>query len=415
MINYLLDPFIQIENSNGQPVVGAKIYVYYTGSRTLAPIYSNKSGTSLANPAITDTLGNVTIFAKTGSFYDVLVYDNDGTLLFSKINVTPSDSTAADVREVDIVAGFGIQVHKRYQGNKAIYNVAIDPDEAATQADVAAKQDKLTPGANIEITNDNTINVVNRKTLYTQWPIKMDRSTSMLKLYLDDSFSNDFKTKQETVSYGGNDKYISEITQNENGEINATVKTMSDVPTYTAGNGISIENNVISCSGDITPYTAGNGITINNHEISISNISIDSIDFDILNVDHTLTNDDITNKGFSITIPGNIDYWDWCANALITSAPIATISIGTYYSEGRGEVIYSCITNIFEGGSQNSFAVNEQTLYGTGITYLRTWPSSKPLGLDHQKLEIGWTGNLLSVGDRFTCSIIIQPSKLVIS
>ena len=188
MINYLLDPFIQIENSNGQPVVGAKIYVYYTGSRTLAPIYSNKAGTSLANPAITDTLGNVTIFAKTGSFYDVLVYDNDGTLLFSKINVTPSDSTAADVREVDIVAGFGIQVHKRYQGNKAIYNVAIDPDEAATQADVAAKQDKLTPGANIEITNDNTINVVNRKTLYTQWPIKMDRSTSMLKLYLDQDF-----------------------------------------------------------------------------------------------------------------------------------------------------------------------------------------------------------------------------------
>jgi hypothetical protein len=271
MINYLLDPFIQIENSNGQPVVGAKIYVYYTGSRTLAPIYSNKAGTSLANPAITDTLGNVTIFAKTGSFYDVLVYDNDGTLLFSKINVTPSDSTAADVREVDIVAGFGIQVHKRYQGNKAIYNVAIDPDEAATQADVAAKQDKLTPGANIEITNDNTINVVNRKTLYTQWPIKMDRSTSMLKLYLDDSFSNDFKTKQETFSYGGNDKYISEITQNENGEINATVQTMPDVPTYTAGNGISIENDVISCSGDITPYTAGNGISINNHEISCTN------------------------------------------------------------------------------------------------------------------------------------------------
>lgn len=288
MINYLLDPFIQIENSNGQPVVGAKIYVYYTGSRTLAPIYSNKSGTSLANPAITDTLGNVTIFAKTGSFYDVLVYDNDGTLLFSKINVTPSDSTAADVREVDIVAGFGIQVHKRYQGNKAIYNVAIDPDEAATQADVAAKQDKLTPGANIEITNDNTINVVNRKTLYTQWPIKMDRSTSMLKLYLDDEFSNDFKSVQEAVNYGGSDKYISEISQNENGEINATVQTMPDVPSYTAGNGISIENDIISCSGDITPYTAGNGITINNHEISCSN-AISQFNISIPNDGTTVT------------------------------------------------------------------------------------------------------------------------------
>lgn len=299
MINYLLDPFIQIENKNGQPVVGAKIYVYYTGSRTLAPIYSNKSGTSLANPAITDTLGNVTIFAKTGSFYDVLVYDNDGTLLFSKINVTPSDSTAANVREVDIVAGFGIQVHKRYQGNKAIYNVAIDPDEAATQADVAAKQDKLTPGANIEITQDNTINVVNRKTLYTQWPLKVDRGSSMVKLYLDDNYSNDFKTVQESVSYGGNDKYISEILQNENGEINATVQTMPDVPTYTAGNGISIENNVISCSGDIIPYTAGSNVTIADHEISSKDWTTD------INNAATTNNWDVTpytaGTGISIT------------------------------------------------------------------------------------------------------------------
>ena len=143
MINYLLDPFIQIENKNGLPVIGAKIYVYYTGSRTVAPIYSDKEGTSLVNPAITDTLGNVTIFAQTGSFYDVLVYDNDDTLLFSKINVTPSDSTSADVKEVDIEAGFGIQVHKRYQENKAIYNVSIDPDEAATSEEVANIQNQL--------------------------------------------------------------------------------------------------------------------------------------------------------------------------------------------------------------------------------------------------------------------------------
>lgn len=317
MINYLLDPFIQIENKNGQPVVGAKIYVYYTGSRTLAPIYSNKSGTSLANPAITDTLGNVTIFAKTGSFYDVLVYDNEGTLLFSKINVTPSDSTAANVREVDIVAGFGIQVHKRYQGNKAIYNVAIDPNEAATAEEVATKQDKLTPGANIEITKDNTINVVNRQTLYTQWPIKMDRSSSMLKLYLDDNYSNDFKTKQETVSYGGNDKYISEISQNENGEINAIVQTMPDVPTYTAGNGISIEDSVISCSGDITPYTAGTGISISNHNISCigditpytagNGISINNHEISCTNT-ISQYNVSIPNDGTTVTILENTNF-----------------------------------------------------------------------------------------------------------
>ena len=239
MINYLLDPFIQIENNNGQPVVGAKIYVYYTGSRTVAPIYSDKEGTSLANPAITDTLGNVTIFAETGTFYDVLVYDSEDTLLFSKLNVTPSDSTAADVHEVDIEAGFGIQVHKRYLGNRAIYNVAIDPDEAATQADVSGKQDKLTAGANIEITPNNTINVVQRKEFLVQSPLKVDRSNNYLKLYLDTTFTENYKEKQNEVIIGGaNTNYISKITQTENGNVSA------DVSNFVAGANINIAKKI---------------------------------------------------------------------------------------------------------------------------------------------------------------------------
>ena len=334
MINYLLDPFIQIENNNGQPVVGAKIYVYYTGSRTQAPIYSDKEGTSLENPAITDTLGNVTIFAETGIFYDVIVYDNEDTLLFSKLNVTPSDSTAADVREVDIEAGYGIQVHKRYQGNKAIYNVAIDPDETATQADVSGKQDKLTAGANIEITPTNTINVVQRKELRVQSPLKVNRTNNYINLYLDTNFTDGYKEKQNEVIYGGaSANYISKITQNENGDVSATVDnfvaganinitkgsgnltisgkdwtstivsavsgkldtsatTSWDVTPYSAGSNINITNHVISgkdwasaitsavsgkldtsatTSWDVTPYTAGTNINISNHQISLAN------------------------------------------------------------------------------------------------------------------------------------------------
>lgn len=322
MINYLLDPFIQIENKNGQPVIGAKIYVYYTGSRTLAPIYSNKEGTSLANPAITDTLGNVTIFAQTGSFYDVLVYDNDDTLLFSKINVTPSDSTAADVREVDVVAGFGIQVHKRYQGNKAIYNVAIDPDEAATAEQVAAKQDKLNPGANIEITQDNTINVVNRKTLYTQWPLKVDRDSSMVKLYLDQEFVdnntdilpgadlttyNDASGRQvigvDTNSsatgnynfYAGYNNTVSGdystvfgIGNTVSGNCNTIIGQYANQGDYyfAVGNGSDTDNRSnaleVRKNGDIyykydnnmtrlAPYTGGTGIHTNNNQIILNN------------------------------------------------------------------------------------------------------------------------------------------------
>lgn len=278
MINYLLDPFIQIENNNGQPVVGAKIYVYYTGSRTVAPIYSDKEGTSLANPAITDTLGNVTIFAETGTFYDVLVYDSEDTLLFSKLNVTPSDSTAADVHEVDIEAGFGIQVHKHYLGNRAIYNVAIDPDEAATQADVSGKQDKLTAGANIEITPNNTINVVQRKEFLVQSPLKVDRSNNYLKLYLDTTFTENYKEKQNEVIIGGaNTNYISKITQTENGNVSA------DVSNFVAGANINIAkaNGNLTISGKdwtseinnkIDKVTSGAGSETNPVYLSDSNV-----------------------------------------------------------------------------------------------------------------------------------------------
>lgn len=281
MINYLLDPFIQIENIDGLPVVGAKVYVYYTGSRTLAPIYSDKEGTHQSNPAITDTLGNVTIFADTASFYDVFVYDNNDQFLFSKEYVAPNSTNDADVPEVEVEAGFGIQVHKRYQGNKAIYNVAIDQNETATAEELANKQDKLTAGANIEITDQNVINVVQRKELVTETPLKIQRTSNRIKLYLDPAFSGDFKHAQDEVIIGGSSaNYISKITQNENGNVSANVGN------FVAGANINIANNngnlnvgvtdSIELSGDndlqITNQTADKGTIVDAAGLYVSNL-----------------------------------------------------------------------------------------------------------------------------------------------
>lgn len=462
VLGYLISPVVQIVDNHGKPIVGAKIYVYKAGTTNTVNTYRDFSNHYNSTPVLTNTLGNCTIIAPDDMVYDIVVKDNRNNLLMSKDNLTVSSGINPDVN-LRFREGYGIIIRKN--GNTV--TIAIDTDVVATKDDLAAKQDKLTAGDNIEITNDNTVNVVNRKTLYTQWPLKVDRGSSMVKLYLDQDFVDNnadiLPGTDLTADYDELGRQIIGVDTNgiTNGDYNfvagyntsaigdynfvagvGNIVDNHDCNTifgqyanqgdyyFSVGNGTDAANrsNAFEVRKDgstyykydnnmiqLAPYSAGSGISISNNQISVANISIETLDFTILNEDHILTNDDITNKGFSITIPGTIDYWDWCDNALITSAPIATIFIGTYYAVGAGEVIHSYITNIFEGGGSNSFARNEQTLYGTGITYLRTWPSSKPFQLDHQKLEIAWTGNLLNVGDRFTCSIIVQPSKLVIS
>lgn len=321
-LGYLLEPFIQINTIVGTPIVGAKIYVYRGNTTVLATTYNDFEGHLNTNPVRTNTLGNCTIIADDSISYDIEIRDALGLLLMSKKNITV-DKTSSVGGNTQVVAGYGVTVRK--VGNT--FTVSVDTDLIATKDDLNTKQDKLHSGANIEITEDNTVNVVNRKTLYTQWPLKVDRGSSMVKLYLDSDYANDFKSKQTPVEFGGaNGQYISYITQNANGEIVATVSetvlpsfddihegdnititrdgndlTISskdwtndidnavspkldsstfnnyvnnhaddDITPYTAGTGISVSDHQISCTGDITPYTGGTGISISNHVISIS-------------------------------------------------------------------------------------------------------------------------------------------------
>lgn len=389
-LGYLLEPFIQVNTIVGTPVVGAKIYVYKGNTSVLATTYNDFEGHLNTNPVRTNTLGNCTIIADDSISYDIEIRDALGLLLMSKKNITIGNA-ASGSGELVVEAGYGVEV-TRTQGS---WKVAVDTDLIATQDDLANKQDKLQGGANIEITNDNVVNVVNRREIVTEWPIKLERGNSRVKFYIDDDYANQFKTKQDEVNFGGGaNEVITYIAQDENGELTASTTSLPQAITYTAGPGISISDD---------------------HQISVDNISIEGSSFLILNESHTLTAEEVANKRFSITIPGNISYWNWAADANFTSLPIATINIGTIGAAGSGEVIYSTITNIYEGGSSNSFARNQQTMYNFGIEYIRTWLTTKPENLDYQRLDIVWNGNLLSENDQFLCSIIVQASKLVIS
>ena len=286
VLGYLISPVVQIVDSHGKPIVGAKIYVYKAGTTNTVNTYRDFSNHYNPTPVLTNTLGNCTIIAPDDMIYDIVVKDNRNNLLMSKDNLTVSSGINPDIN-LRFREGYGIIIRKN--GNTV--TISVDTDVIATKSDLAAKQDKLTAGDNIEITNDNTVNVVNRKTLYTQWPLKVDRGSSMVKLYLDQEFAN-----------------------------------------YTAGTGISIDDNgEISCTGDITPYTAGSNITIDNHQISSKDWTSD------INDAATTNNWDVTpyTAGSNITIDNHqISSKDWTSD--INDAATTNNWDVTPYTAGSG-------------------------------------------------------------------------------
>lgn len=183
VLGYLISPVVQIVDNHGKPIVGAKIYVYKAGTTNTVNTYRDFSNHYNSTPVLTNTLGNCTIIAPDDMIYDIVVKDNRNNLLMSKDNLTVSSGINPNVN-LRFREGYGIIIRKN--GNTV--TIAIDTDVVATKDDLATKQDKLTAGDNIDITNNNIINVVNRKTLYTQWPLKVDRGSSMVKLYLDQEF-----------------------------------------------------------------------------------------------------------------------------------------------------------------------------------------------------------------------------------
>lgn len=179
-LGYLVCPTIQIQDINGKPIVGAKIYVYDANTSELTNTYKDFEGHLNTNPVLTDDLGNCTIVAENTKVYNIVVNDNNDNLLFSKENLTVDSS----VTFLSVDPGYGIQITQ--EGSN--YVISVDTDLIATQDDLATKQDKLYAGNNIEIDDENQINVVGRRELQAKYPIRLDRSNNALKVYLDEDY-----------------------------------------------------------------------------------------------------------------------------------------------------------------------------------------------------------------------------------
>lgn len=183
-LGYLLQPFIQVQDIDGKPVPGARVYVYEADTTDFAVTYSDFEGHRNTNPVITDLLGNCTVVADSDMMYDIVVNDAQDNLMFSKKQVSVNFAGADG--SVSIQAGTGISIGQ--SGNTYIIN--IDTNTVPTFDDLSEKQDRLVPGANIGIAYpSNTISVVNRKELRAQFPVRIAASTgNTVKMFLDEDF-----------------------------------------------------------------------------------------------------------------------------------------------------------------------------------------------------------------------------------
>ena len=188
MLGYLLSPVLQIEDTNGLPLVNGKVYVYEANTSNLATIYSNYEGTLNTNPAILDLAGHTTIIADDILMYDITVKDKDDNLLFSAENVAVGgEGGSASVSDVTVRAGGnGINVVQSVENNTKVFTVSIDYSFVASKSDLNSKQNVLTPGANISISGD-TISVTGLKTINVIAPLQKTETSSAINLSIDTS------------------------------------------------------------------------------------------------------------------------------------------------------------------------------------------------------------------------------------
>ena len=248
-LGYLISPIVQIVDNNGKPVVGAKIYVYNADTTVLVNTYNDFEFHLNPNPVLTDTLGNCTIIADNSKAYDIIVNDNEGLPLFSKKNITIS-SGIDPASNIVFEEGYGISINR--EGN--VVTISVDTDLIATQDDLAAKQDKLYAGDNINIDAENKINVTGRKIVRVVSPLEMEISDDKVILSIDtDAISGNLSA--------GTDLKIENniVSVNTNGQIKGGVYNfIAGENTWVSGNHNIIAGANISATGGRNAVFGGN-------------------------------------------------------------------------------------------------------------------------------------------------------------
>ena len=150
-LGYLLSPTFQIENTNGKPIVGGYIEVYYAGTDDKYITYQNFDYTQNPFKIPLGSDGRAVVLADADFAYDVYVRDSYGNLVFSRMNVAPGNAGGVaggglqEVSHDETLTGKGTLLSPL--GVSPLINLAVDDTMTAYEATVSGR-DALVLGVN---------------------------------------------------------------------------------------------------------------------------------------------------------------------------------------------------------------------------------------------------------------------------
>lgn len=299
VLNYLLSPEFQIVNTAGKPCTGY-LEVYISGSRERYYCASDFDGTLYPFQVPLDSLGSNVVLADDAHAYDVYIYNRYGSLLMSRYNVHPG-AGGGSIGTGDITSSDGsIIVTQTANGVDLRTNSTPPSILRATAQDLYADgqfvfSEVERDGQNAVVDNSGRI-IVNEgwwhydATVRLRWTGPAQNETQSVSLYTQnasDSMTFDLSyTHTETVQVSGEYKARNDSTQFVLGVTNVPSGMVVDLVdfgvhsivgdgaggNYEGGTGIVIDetNRVISIDTDVVQerLTAGNNITIEDNVIS---------------------------------------------------------------------------------------------------------------------------------------------------
>lgn len=350
-MKYLLTPFIQVNDINGKPIAGAKVYVYGSDTTESVITYQNFDGGLNTDPILTDELGNCTVLVDDDcGLCDVYIYDENDKLIMSKKYITPDVEGGGSSSPTTVAAGYGIIVTQPI-GN--VFKVSVDTDILATQDDLESKQDKLTGGDNIEITQQNVVNVTGRKQINTVAPLYTVESDNQIYFGLNtDAFVssavlNDYLTTAQYAIDSG--AYLTQDALSgyaTKSELSSTSGILSGALDYISAHG-----------GASYPVSAEEAVKyVTNHSATINEV-------------------DLTyqaNSGSYITAHQPISSNEWNSNYETVNSNSANWN-STYETLGSNSGIWNDIT-VYQNNSANYFTTGAantiSSMFSAAIDYV---------------------------------------------
>lgn len=200
-LGYLIDPFEQFVDVNGNVIVGGTVEVY-TDKTERVITYKDFNGHQNTWPIVIDTTGSCVIIADNTKSYDIVVKDRDGNVLIGRDNITIGQGGGSG--EKTNVIGTDDEIEVINNGNIARVALADSMKQRLTTMSSAvtymaqSKQDKLIEGDNINIT-DSVISV-------TGLQPAGDYATTQMIEDISEAASSAMSTAQDALDTANNAK-----------------------------------------------------------------------------------------------------------------------------------------------------------------------------------------------------------------